>query len=59
MIASSKATVTQASPLRVRLDGATTDSVATRLAAYAAPTVGHRVRVLIDGTSLCVLGQEV
>lgn len=54
-----KGTVTAVGPpLQVRLDGATTASAATRLAAYT-PVVGHRVRVAVDGSSLIVLGQEV
>jgi hypothetical protein len=54
----SRATVTQASPLLVRLDGAATASSATRLASYT-PTLSHRVLVVQLGTGLVVLGQEV
>jgi len=53
-----KATVTQAAPLQVRVDGAATATPATRLASYA-PVVGHRVRVIVDAGTLLVIGQEV
>lgn len=58
MTQTAKATVTQAAPLLVLIDGATTATPATRLASYA-PIVGHRVRVVVDAGTLLVLGQEV
>lgn len=55
-----RATVTQVSPLKVRVDLSATAVTATRVASYAAPAVGHRVRALVYGTNPpFVLGQEV
>ena len=51
------ATVTQTSPLRVQLDGATTDSLAFRNAAYT-PTLNDRVVCERYGSSLFVHGEE-
>lgn len=53
-----RGTVTQASPLRVRLSGATTDSTSKRVASYS-PTLGDvvAVHVFYMGTIL-TLGKE-
>lgn len=51
------ATVTQASPLLVQLDGSTQPTPAVRLASYT-PTLGARVAVIAYGSRLLVLGEE-
>jgi hypothetical protein len=50
------ATVSQASPLQVTLDGATTASNAVKLASYT-PTLTDRVAVVRLGSQLLVLGK--
>jgi hypothetical protein len=52
------ATVTQASPLLVQLDGAGTATRAWHLAAYT-PTLSDRVAVVSYRGGLLVLGKEV
>ncbi len=51
-----KATVTQASPLLVRLDGASTAVAALKLTSYT-PAAGDRVAVSQLDTSLLVIGK--
>lgn len=51
------ASVTQASPLLVLVDGATQATPAVRLASYTA-TLADRVIVVRYGTRLLVLGKE-
>jgi hypothetical protein len=52
------ATVTQASPLLVRLDSSATSVPALHLAAYT-PVLADRVSVLRQGSQLVVLGKVV
>lgn len=52
------ATVTQVSPLRVRLDGASSDSAARRLA-EAQFKIGARVSVAVSGEQVTVLDQPL
>lgn len=49
------ATVTQVSPLRVRLDLADSDNSAVKITVFTA-TVGLRVAVVEQGTSVLVIG---
>ena len=51
-------TVTQASPLLVRLDTSATPMPSVRLASYA-PVVGDRVSVDRQGSQLLTLGKTV
>lgn len=51
-----RATVTQASPLLVKVDGAATATAAETLNGYA-PALNHRVRVAVVGSTLLVLGR--
>lgn len=51
-----RATVTQASPLKVKTDGASTAVAAQRLASYTA-TLNDRVVVTMLGSVVLVLGK--
>ena len=53
-------TVTQAAPLLVRADNATTAMACKQLATYTIPTVGHRVLiVVVQGVDRFVLDRVV
>lgn len=53
-----RATVTQASPLKVKLDGASTATASQALASYT-PAVNDRVVVTRIGSVLLTLGKVV
>ena len=55
---STPATVTQASPLLVTLDGSDTAVPSLRLASYT-PALGDRVAVICQGSGLIALGKVI